>query len=201
MSNTPRAREGDRSLDVPAARNIGRRDATTVRHAGGSRGKRTESKWGGPRCSPSRRGRAARRERRARVQRDVHTALVRPKGIAWPRYSFISQTLNLPCITGAQSRLYVDFLNPLLMATKSLEMLGIPVEEWSNLLLHVVGNNADQPTSWTRKPSTPVRNNSPQAEYTVVTQAGSRCPPSVTTMGLVRGAGIIPARGGRGIPA
>ncbi|GBP81999.1 hypothetical protein EVAR_62876_1 [Eumeta japonica] len=44
----------------------------------------------------------------------------------------------LSCLSGNErSRLRIDFLNLLLMATKSLERLGLPVGERSYLLLHI----------------------------------------------------------------
>ncbi|GBP32814.1 hypothetical protein EVAR_19666_1 [Eumeta japonica] len=52
--------------------------------------------------------------------------------------SFISEILNLPIISGAKLRLQINFLNPLLMATKLLEKLELPIGESSYLLFHIV---------------------------------------------------------------
>ncbi|GBP24440.1 hypothetical protein EVAR_19316_1 [Eumeta japonica] len=50
---------------------------------------------------------------------------------------FISENLNLLKAKGVKYKLRIDFLNSLLMATKSLERLGFPVGEWSYLLFHI----------------------------------------------------------------
>ncbi|GBP25815.1 hypothetical protein EVAR_94835_1 [Eumeta japonica] len=45
---------------------------------------------------------------------------------------------KLPNVASAKSRLRIEFLDPLLMATKSLERLGLPIGEWPYLLFHIV---------------------------------------------------------------
>lgn len=50
----------------------------------------------------------------------------------------VEQILKLPNITHRLNGLRSHFLNPLIMAINSLERLGLPVSEWSFLLLHIV---------------------------------------------------------------
>lgn len=49
----------------------------------------------------------------------------------------VGQIMNLPIISSNLIGLRSQFLNPLIMATNSLERLGFPVAEWSFLLLYI----------------------------------------------------------------